>query len=220
MPHLLQDPSVISVACVSECPTNGSLLNNCTGWNDYCNNASGAPTANYSTIKIGDVYCSPDPTSVPGVTQVTSGASLTQSVEDVKNAKYVLIGAIGAAFILGIIYFVFLRFCAGVVIWLSLIFFVLSMIAIGVYMFLFTEGIELIKVPFNLSTANKDSMRIASYVLWAVSVLVIILTIVLYKTIKLGNVKLTQPSVSLSALRCTSLIPAMSCSSLFSWLYS
>lgn len=141
MPNLLQSTPDISVACLSSCPKVNESLNNCTGWSAYCNNAT-APVANYSTILIGDVYCSPDPNELTTkVSQVTGVSSLSQSVEDIKNSKYVLIGAVVAAFILGIIYFVFLRFCAGVVIWLSLVFFVLAMIAIGVYMFLFTQGI-------------------------------------------------------------------------------
>lgn len=98
--------------------------------------------SSYDSIPVGGVFCPPDPSSstVQNVTQV-SAADITQSLTDIQSAYLVLIGAVVAAFVLGIFYFVFLRCCAGVVIWLSILVFVLGMIAIGVYMYLYTIGI-------------------------------------------------------------------------------
>lgn len=131
---------------------------------------------------------------------------------DTQSAYLVLIGAVVAAFILGIIYFVFLRCCAGVVIWLSIFTFVLAMIAIGVYMFLYTQGIEIVKSPFDLSSANVQSMQIASYVLWSASLITIVLTIVLYKTIKLGNSSLIA---AIAVIKCTAIYIAETCHIIF-----
>lgn len=123
-----------------------------------------------------------------------------------------LIGAVLAAFVLGIFYFLFLRCCAGVVIWLSIVAFVLGMIAIGVYMYLYTQGIQIVQSPFNLSGANQQAMQICSYVLWGLSVLAIILTIVLYKRIKLGTNSLTA---AIAVIKCTAIYIAETCQVIF-----
>lgn len=186
MPYLLNtsNANMTYVACVDACPANGTNLN-CTGWTDLCPATPSIP-ATYPSVSVGGVFCVPDPSSVQNATQV-SAADITQSMTDTQSAYLVLIGAVVAAFILGIVYVVFLRCCAGVVIWLSILSFILGMIAVGVYMFLYTQGIEIVKSPFDLSTANQQSLQIASYVLWSVAAISVVLVIVLYKRIKLGN---------------------------------
>jgi hypothetical protein len=187
MPYLI-DSSNISVACVASCPATGDIIS-CTGWSNYCSPIPlvTMPSADYSTINIGGVYCSPDPSAVTQNVTQFSTADLTQSVQDTKNAYLVLIGAIAAAFILGLIYYFMLKCCAGVLIWMSILSFIIGLIAVGIYMFLYTYGIEIVKVPWNMSAFNKQNMQIVSGVMWGVAVLTIILAIVLYKTIKIGT---------------------------------
>lgn len=193
---------MIGVVCVESCPSNSGDSMNCSGWGTFC--PSGTASATYPSFVVGSIYCTPNVSYVSNISQVTAG-DLTQAMDDTKNAQYVLIGAVVLALILGLFYFFFLRCCAGLIIWLSIILFIFSMIGIGVYMFLYTEGIEIISVPFDLSTANKDSMRTASYILWGVSVLAIILTIVLYKTIKLA----------IAVIKCAAIYLADTCQIIF-----
>lgn len=126
---------MIAVVCVDSCPLNIGDTVNCSGWNTYCPSATF--TAPYPSFVVGSIYCTPNVSFVTNIPQITAG-DLTQAMDDTKNAHYVLIGAVVLALILGLFYFFFLRCCAGLVIWLSIITFILCMIGIGVYMFLYT----------------------------------------------------------------------------------
>ena len=140
MPGLSTNSSDIRVICVDACPSaSSSLTINClnSSVSVFCPAGTTTYTSLYNTTLIAKVYCSPDNTFTNSVNQVTQ-SEITQSVDDTRNAYLVLIGAVVLALILGVLYFVFLRCCAGVMIWLSIATFIICCIAIGVYMFLFT----------------------------------------------------------------------------------
>ncbi len=146
-------------------------------------------TAVYSSIDVGGVFCMPDVTG--SVTQVINFSILTQVFADIKISYLVLLGALAAAFLLGFIYFGLMRCCAGVLVWLSLTVFILGTLAVGVYMYMYTKGIKLIDVPFDLSTYSATNLQITSYVLWGVSVLTVVLVICCWNRIRLGMHPLT-----------------------------
>lgn len=92
---------------------------------------------------MGDVVCVPDPNTTT-VTQAINFNVLTQVFADIKICYWIFVGALAGSFIVGFIYFWLMRWCAGVLVWLSLTVFILGTISVGVYMFLFTKGVKLI----------------------------------------------------------------------------
>jgi uncharacterized membrane protein YagU involved in acid resistance len=83
---------------------------------------------------------------------------LTRAFADIRICWLVFIGALVASFIIGLVYFFLMRACAGCMVWLSLLTFVLGTLAIGIYMFMYTKGVKLIDIPFNLSQYNSDTL--------------------------------------------------------------
>jgi hypothetical protein len=155
------------------------LAVNCSG--------SQCPLAtSYKSKSMGDLICIPDP-SVMAVTQVANFNVLTQVFADLKICYWIFIGALAGAFIAGFIYFWLMRWCAGVIVWLSLLVFVLGTIAVGVYMYLYTKGIKLLETPFSLSDYSTNTLQYTAYALWGLAGLSVIFIICAFNRIRLGT---------------------------------
>lgn len=188
-----------TAVCLKQCPTVANTTVDCLG--SIC----GAPiVAPYKSLSLGDVVCIPDPTD-NSVVQAVNTNILTRVFADIKVCWTIFLGALGASFILGFIYFLFMRICAGVVVWLSIFTFVLGTLAIGIYMFMYTKGVRLVEVPFNLSQYSRDSLEYTSYALWFLSFLSLLIVVCAWSRIRLA----------IAVVKSTSLYVAETCQIIF-----
>lgn len=196
-------PNVTSLnftaVCLKECPTIAGTSVDCLG--SICTSPI---LASYKSINVGDVICIPDP-SDNSVVQAVNANILTRVFADIKICWMVFVGALGASFILGFIYFCFMRVCAGVVVWLSIFTFVMGTLAVGIYMFMYTKGVKLIEIPFSLSQYSKDSLEYTAYALWFLSFLAMLIVVCAWSRIRLA----------IAVVKSTSLYLAETCQIIF-----
>lgn len=176
------DSANFTAVCVSSCPADANQTVQCLG--------STCPlSTSYKSLSLGDVVCIPDPASST-VAQAMNFNVLTQVFADIKICYWIFVGALAGAFVVGFLYFWMMRWCAGVLVWLSLAVFTLGTVAVGVYMYLYTKGIKLIDTPFTLSQYSTESLQYTSYALWGIAGLTLILIICLYSRIRLGRISI------------------------------
>lgn len=172
-----------SAVCVSSCPNSSGPVP-CLG--------SACPlSSSYKSISLGDVVCIPEP-GTSSVSQIVNFNVLTQVFADLKICYWIFVGALAGSFIVGFIYFWLMRWCAGVIVWLSLAVFVLGSVAVGVYMFLYSKGIRIIETPFNLSDYSTNTLQYTSYALWSFAFLCVVFIICAFNRIRLGTVALNS----------------------------
>lgn len=120
---------------MSSCPTS-TVATSCLSDGNVC--ATGSFTPLYSSFPIA-FYCIPD--IVFGQVNIQSIFSFNLDsigtwIYDLQTGWAVLVAAAGAAIVLSIIFFLFVRCCAGPIIWLAIILFIGGMITIGVFFIL------------------------------------------------------------------------------------
>jgi solute carrier family 44 protein 1 (choline transporter-like protein) len=186
--------------CLKSCPTNANTNVDCLG--SIC--ASGPIPALYKSINVGDIICIPDPTDI-SVVQAVNANILTRVFADIKVCWSIFLGALGASFILGFLYFWFMRACAGVVVWLSILTWILGTLAVGVYMFMYTKGVKLIEIPFSLTQYSRESLEYTSYAMWFVSFLSLLIVVCAWSRIRLA----------IAVVKSTSMYLAQTCQVIF-----
>lgn len=60
-----------------------------------------------------------------------NSSTLTQWINDVTNAKNVIAGSVGIAFGIGLVYMIFLRFFAGLIVWIAIAAYFAGVIVLG-----------------------------------------------------------------------------------------
>jgi len=182
-----------TAVCLQSCPAQDNTMVNCLG--SIC--ATGPILAPYGSLNVGDIICIPDPNDI-SVVQAVNADVLTRVFADVKACWLVFIGALGASFIVGFLYFCFMRACAGVVVWLSILTFILGTLAVGIYMFMYTKGVRIVSIPFNLSQYSQDSLEYTSYALWFLSFLSLLIVVCAWSRIRLAIAVIKSTSLYLA----------------------
>jgi hypothetical protein len=138
-------------ACVKECPTRtstvecyeASFLKNTDNFKN-CVWMVGGKAMRYNTRPILGRFCIPDdPELAASLTtefnqlfqSYFGGASVASYVADIASTAHILAYTLGTAFLVGFVYMIVLRLCGGPIIYLSILFMILST-ALGGYLLL------------------------------------------------------------------------------------
>lgn len=104
---------------------------------------------------------------------------ITAYVSDIFAVWYVLLICVGAAFIFGFIYLIFVRLCASVMIFFTLVGVLFCLGGGGVWLFFY-------KKHFETTTNNYKYCLYGSYTLWGLAGIYLFLLLCLCKRIRLG----------------------------------
>jgi len=108
-------------------------------------------------------------------------------IYDLQTGWAVLVAAAGAAIVLSIIFFLFVRCCAGPIIWLAIIILIGGMITVGVFFILEAKGVTVPDfIASSLSTISYDTLIIVGSSLIGGAVLVLLIVICLRSRISMG----------------------------------
>ena len=171
---------------MSSCPTS-TIATSCLTDGNVC--SSGSFTPEYSSFPIA-FYCIPD--FKLGEVNIQSIFSFNLDsigtwIYDLQTGWIVLVAAVGAAIVLSIIFFLFVRCCAGPIIWLAIIILVGGMITIGVFFILEAKGVTVPEFVANsLSTISYNTLIIVGSSLIGGAVLLLLLVICLRSRISMG----------------------------------
>jgi len=189
-----------------------SFIKSCTGaftnedsFKNYItqvDNNNATPSRNqvyiYNSTGFVDRYCVPtleyfDELGAIGNT-TDSGDVIEKWVSDIEVSWTIILASLGIAFIIGLIYMVFVRWCSGVLVWLSILALIAGCIGFGVYLFSHANYLK----KQNSSTTAQDSgstgttstatittLKVFAYILWALAGITVLLVCCLYKKIKL-----------------------------------
>ena len=172
--------------CVASCPTVANQVTNCLA--DSVNCISGTFTPTYTSFAINS-YCIPN-SIADGVNieSIFKFNSYEKWAYDLREGWIVLLVAALAAIVLSLVFFVFVRLCAGPIIWLCIIIAVLGMLTVGIFFLLQAKGIVVSDfISQNLNQFSYDTLIIAGSCLIGASVLLALLTICLRSRIALGS---------------------------------
>lgn len=98
-----------------------------------------------------------------------------------------MVAAAGAAIVLSIIFFLFVRCCAGPIIWLAILIFIGGMITIGVFFILQAKGVTVPDfIAASLSSISYNTLIIVGSCLLGGAVLVLLLVVCLRSRISMG----------------------------------
>lgn len=139
-----------TAVCVETCPNSPGMVIKCLG--SIC---SPNITSQYGSIDIGNLVCIPNPQEYT-MEQTVNSNLVTRVFSDIKVCWPIFLGSVAASVLLGFVYFVFLRVCAGIMVWLSLLVAVGGTLAIGIYMYLYTKGIKIVNIPYELTKYTLD----------------------------------------------------------------
>lgn len=93
--------------------------------------------------------------------------------------------ALGASIILSLFLVISLRCCTKISVLFCCIVILLSILAIGIYAYLYSIGKTYFFIPFVLSSVSIQALRISAYILWGMAGLFIIFLLLAYKKIRL-----------------------------------
>jgi len=228
--------------CVKSCPTTNSSSISCipTTQNTNCNptlnfasitltqftNALNSGTNGmlvlYDTTGYLNRFCLPSSSTVNTVfssiiskvsDQVDSLDDLENWISDLRTCWGVIAGMIGLAFVLGFIYMIFVRYCAGIFTWISILGCIVLFAVLGALLYKNASDLTSLYTStysggsVNTSTNSSQSRKILAYICWGLSGLVLLMTICLYSRIKLAIAILKTAADFVKAVPTVYLIP-------------
>lgn len=127
-------------------------------------------------------------------------SKITSYVSDIFAVWYVLLICVGVAFILGFVYMIFLRCCASVMIFFSLVGILLALGGGGVWLYLRKDN-------YDSTSKNYEYCLYGSYVLWGIDGLYAFLLLCLCNRIRLGVAVMKCTALFIGATPTVFLIP-------------
>ncbi|EGR33784.1 solute carrier family 44 protein member 2, putative [Ichthyophthirius multifiliis] len=133
----------------------------------------------YETKKFLDLICMPTTQAFQAiggsaqkqVNTFMSSGTLGDWINDLKTCQWVLVGSLGCAFVLGMLYMLFLRLFAGLIVWLCILIFFIAIIGLGYYSYKSSMDIkqylENNSEAQNKTRDNQLSYLYLAYILWA-----------------------------------------------------
>jgi hypothetical protein len=182
----LPDKSFLGKAvCVAECPSTVNVAMSCL--TDSVNCQGGTFTPTYAAFPL-DSYCIPSDLGTNiNLESIFNLNAFENWLYDLQEGWIVLACAAGAGVILSLLFFVFVRCCAGPIIWLAIFICNAGLITIGVFFILQAKGVTVPDFVHNqLSTLSYDTLIIVGSCLIGGAVLLSILAICLKSRISMG----------------------------------
>lgn len=115
---------------MKECPAAVTAAFPCLTDSVTC--LTGTFAASYASFAL-DIYCVPTDVSKVSIESIFQTTSYEAWVYDLQTGWVVLLLAAGAAIILSLMFFVFVRICAGPIIWLAIVIAIGGIFVIGLF---------------------------------------------------------------------------------------
>ncbi|KAL4485812.1 hypothetical protein ABPG72_012352 [Tetrahymena utriculariae] len=131
-----------------------------------------------------------DPSSASQIQSLINSSTLTNWINDISNAKNVIAGSVGIAFGIGLIYMIFLRFFAGLIVWIAILAYFAGIIILGYLSYKKSTDIKDYlnannQVESGSNTKdNMNSYLYLSYILWAFAGLCFVGLLCMYTKIR------------------------------------
>jgi hypothetical protein len=170
---------------VSECPQTANAPASCL--TDSTNCLAGSFTPTYSSFPL-ETYCIPNTIGQDiNLGSVFDLNSFENWAYDLGQGWIVLAVSVGAAVLLSLLFFVFVRLCTGPIIWLTISLCVLGMLTVGVFFILQAKGVVVSDfITQNLSTLSYNTLIIVGSCLLGGAVLLALLVLCLRSRIAMG----------------------------------
>lgn len=177
--------SLAKAVCVTECPSTANVPTPCLA--DTVNCQGGTFTPTYTAFPL-DYYCIPSEVGTDiNLESIFNLSAFENWIYDLQEGWIVLVAAAGAGILLSLLFFVFVRCCAGPIIWLAIFICNAGLITIGVFFILQAKGVTVPDFVHNqLSTLSYDTLIIVGSCLIGGAVLLSILAICLKSRISMG----------------------------------
>jgi hypothetical protein len=147
----------------------------------------------YDTLAFLKRFCIPQIADFSSATQaIFNSEVLEQWVSDIRQTWPVILASMGLAFIIGVVYMIFLRYCSGVLTWTAIFCFIGGMAGLGYIFYKKSKDTEddtaSTGVQGSDTTTNStiNSEKIIAYVCWAVAGLTFIAVLCLWNRIRLA----------------------------------
>ena len=191
--------------CVKECPGTAGSLTECLIDGVTCDLAFFKPS--YASFAI-DSYCVPSNISNVNIESLFSPGTYESWLYDMQTAWVVLALAAGGAILLSLLFFVFVRCCAGFVIWTTTICAIAAMMTLGVFFILTAKGVVIDDyVSNNLSDLSYDTLMATGIVSIIGAILLFLLVCCLHSRLQTGIKAVELGSIFLFDNCCMVMLP-------------
>lgn len=152
----------------------------------------------YSTSPFLSRYCIPSSLeNIPGLEEVTNQLMNSDTLEgwvsDIRKCWGVILGMAGVAFLLGFVYMILLRHCAGVMTWLSIIGVISALAVLGGLYYTGANNMKAMVATYKTSGGSANSIensttsrRVLAYICWGIAGIILLGVICLFGRIKLA----------------------------------
>jgi len=148
----------------------------------------------YTTTKFANRFCLPQLSSMSAASSsVMNSEVLEQWVSDIRQTWPVILGSIGAAFLIGLIYMILLRYCSGVLTWLAIIAFIAGTAVLGYRFYVnsnkTSDDTASVAGSSSSTTTTQKTItteKIIAYFCWGVSGATFIAVLCLFNRIRLA----------------------------------
>ena len=173
--------SVDNAICVRSCPTQANEVVECLADGQLC--ITGLYSDTVETFDF-DNYCVPD---TGNISDFFNESAIESWASDLGRGWPVLLAAAAAAMILSMFFMLFVRCCAGVVIWVMIMIGVVGIELVGIMMILEAKGVNI--SPYlnsHIESVSYDTLIIVGSCLIVFGVILFILVVCLRSRISQG----------------------------------
>jgi solute carrier family 44 protein 1 (choline transporter-like protein)/choline transporter-like protein 2/4/5 len=180
-------PNFTLTVCVSICPNSASISTTL-----QCSPNYYVDTCNWPTYATQEVFKVCVPTGIingsdASWNEVTNLGDLNQGFHDIKTVWWVVLIVALIALIVGFIYLLLIRYCAGIFIWTIILLYLIGLLLFGVICYQNATGSEIIEVN-NSSIAGfqQSTQKALAYTSFTIFGISLILLLCLFSRIKLA----------------------------------
>ena len=180
--------SMTNAVCVRTCPTSANIPSQCLS--DGLSTSpcvAGLFTPSYPSFAV-DSYCVPNNATNINIESLFSGDAYEAWVYDMDTAWIVLLCSAGAAIILSLMFFIFVRMCASFIIWLSVVIAIGGMITVGVFFILTAKGVVVDDYVYDhLDGLSYNTLIIVGSAILVAAFLLFLLVLCLHSRLSMGT---------------------------------
>jgi hypothetical protein len=156
----------------------------------------------YDTMPFLKRFCLPQVADFSSATKaIFNSEVLEQWVSDIRETWPVILASMGVAFLIGVVYMIFLRFCSGVLTWTAIICFIAGMAGLGYIFYKKSKTTEDdtastgIQDGQTTTSSTINSEKIIAYVCWGVAGITFLAVLCLWNRIRLAIAILKSAAV-------------------------